>query len=405
MKEPARSRRISNILAIIFAGLTLSLSAGAQAKRPGWVVAWGSSMQGLARNLTLTNATMRMVARPSIAGDSVRVRLENTFGTMPVTVGAASVALRSRLADIVPGSSVPLTFDGAPSVTIPAGGKIVSDEAELKVEAMQDIVVDLYLPGASVPLTAHNGAFATSYMTPNDAGNHVADSASKVFSVATTAMYFLSSVEVNNSSARGAIVAFGDSITDGTCSTPDAHDRWEDVLALRLLLDAGGGWAVVNEGIAGNTVTDKNLDPPPASPPGTERFDRDVLAHSGVTHVIVFEATNDIRRGASADVVIAGLQEVIRRAKAAKLKVIGVTIIPRAGSMGWDAGMTAARNTVNDWIRHRAGFDAVIDFDEVVADSANRDVIGPRYNCGDSVHPDPFGYLAMGRSIDLKLFK
>ena len=303
------------------------------------------------------------------------------------------------------GSSTPLTFGGVPSVTIPAGGKIVSDEARFKVDAFEDIAVDLYLPGASVPLTAHNGAVTTSYMTPNEAGNHVADSANGVFTATTTAMYFLSSVEVNSSAVQGAIVTFGDSITDGTCSTLDAHDRWEDVLALRLLLDRGTGWAVINEGIGGNTVTGKNLDPPPASPPGTDRLNRDVLAHSGVTHVIVFEATNDIRRGASADAVIAGLQDIVSRVKVAKMKVIGVTVIPRAGSTGWEPAMTAARNAVNDWIRHRAGFDAVIDFDRVVADPTNREVISAPYNCGDSVHPNPFGYLAMGRSIDLKLFK
>ena len=374
MKNSLRSRmRIT--LAIAFAGLSLSLSAGAQAKRANWIVAWGSSMQGRAQNATLTNATVRMVARPTIGGDSVRVRLENTFGKEAVTIGAASVALRSRLAGLVAGSSTPLTFGGVPSVTIPAGGKIVSDEARFKVDAFEDIAVDLYLPGASVPLTAHNGAVTTSYMTPNEAGNHVADSANGVFTATTTAMYFLSSVEVNSSAVQGAIVTFGDSITDGTCSTLDAHDRWEDVLALRLLLDRGTGWAVINEGIGGNTITGKNLDPPPASPPGTDRLNRDALAHSGVTHVIVFEATNDIRRGASADSVIAGLQDIISRVKAAKMKVIGVTIIPRAGSMGWEPAMAAARNALNDWIRHRAGFDAVIDFDRVVADPTNREVI------------------------------
>ena len=390
---------------VFFTAMGVAPGGSAQAKKPGWVVAWASSMQGLAQNVTPTNATFRMVARPTIGGDSMRIRLENTFGTVPVTIGAASVGLRARLSALVDGSSVGLTFGGSPSVTIPAGGRVISDQVRLRVEAWQDVAVTLYLPGANVPVTAHNGAVTTSYLTPSDAGNHVADSGNTVFTVTTTSMYFLSSIEVYTSAAQGAIVAFGDSITDGTCSTLDAHDRWEDVLALRLLLERGAGWAVVNEGIGGNTVTRKNLDPPAASPPGIERLDRDVLEHSGVTHVVVFEATNDIRRGASADAVIAGLQDIVSRIKTAKLKVIGVTVIPRQGSMGWDPAMTAVRNKVNDWIRQRAGFDAVIDFDKVVLNPADRDVISPAYNCGDSVHPNPFGYLTMGRSIDLKLFK
>ena len=382
-----------------------ALGGNAQAKKAGWIVAWASSMQGLAQNVAPTNATIRMVARPSIGGDSVRVRLENTFGTEPLTIGAASVTLRARLSGLVDGSNRELTFGGSPSITIPAGGKIMSDQVKFGLQAWQDVAVSLYLSGANVPITAHNGAVTTSYLTASGAGNHVGESSGANFTATTTSMYLLSSVEVYTSAPQGAIVAFGDSITDGTCSTLDAHDRWEDVLGLRLLLDRGPGWAVVNEGIGGNTVTRKNLDPPPASPPGTERLERDALAHSGVTHVIVFEATNDIRRGASAADVIAGLQDIISRIKTAKLKVIGATIIPRQGSMGWDPAMTAVRNAVNDWIRHRAGFDAVIDFDKVVADPANPDTIAPAYNCGDSIHPDPFGYFTMGRSIDLKIFK
>jgi lysophospholipase L1-like esterase len=399
--------RAAIVATTVLSIIVSAANGNAQMKKPGWVVAWTSSMQGLAQNAAPSNATLRMVVRPSIGGDAMRIRLENTFGMAPVTIGAASVALRARLSSIVPGSSVPLRFGGQESVTIPAGGKVLSDETKVKVDAMEDLAVDLYLPGEKVALTAHNGAFATSYLTADGSGNHVGESGAPngAFATTTTSMYFVSSVQVQTSSAQGGIVAFGDSITDGTCSTLDANDRWEDMLRLRLQLDRGPGWALVNEGIAGNTVTRKGLDPPAASPPGTERLDRDVLEHSGATHVILFEATNDIRRGATADAVIAGLQDIIRRLHAAKLKVIGVTIIPRDGSMGWVPPMNAARNAVNDWIRHRAGFDAVIDFDKIVADPRQPDQMLPAYNCGDSVHPNPFGYSVLGRSIDLKLFK
>jgi lysophospholipase L1-like esterase len=176
-----------------------------------------------------------------------------------------------------------------------------------------------------------------------------------------------------------AIVAFGDSITDGTCTTLDAHDRWEDIVAQRLALRDTVRHPVVNEGIGGNTVTG-NVRPPPDSTPGTEQLDRDVLAHAGVSHA-VFMGTNDIRREASAEQVINGLKDIVARVKARGLKVIGVTIVPRhnvapvAGNTGWDDAKTKVRNDVNAWIREGDAFDAIIDFDRVVRSATNSDLL------------------------------
>jgi lysophospholipase L1-like esterase len=207
-------------------------------------------------------------------------------------------------------------------------------------------------------------------------------------------------------------VAFGDSITDGTCSTLDAHDRWEDALAVRLALGPKVTHAVINEGIGGNTVIgDANFNPPVNSPPGVDRLDRDVLSHAGVTHVVIFLGTNDIRRGATAEQVIGGLKDIIARVKAKGIKIIGVTIIPRDSVVpgipdtGWNDAKTKIRNEVNDWTRKQAGFDGVLDFDQVVRDSANPDIIKLAYDCGDGVHPSPYGYFLLGKSIDLGLFE
>jgi lysophospholipase L1-like esterase len=390
---------------------TLGVSGGAQEKKGHWVVAWTTSMVGLAQNVTLTNATVRMIVRPTLQGNAVRIRLDNTFGTTPLTIGAGYVGISLARRGLVEGSNVKLTFGGSPSVTIAAGQRVLSDQATFRVEAWQDVAVSLFLPDSKVPVTSHTGALTTSYLTRNDAGNHAAESANTAFTETTSAMYLVSSLDVLSPSAQGAIVAFGDSITDGTCSVLDAHNRWEDVLALRLLFQGGREWAVTNEGIGGNTVTRQNLVPAPDSPPGLERLDRDVLQLSGVTDVIVFEGTNDIRRDASSEQVIAGLQEVIKRLKAARLNVIGATIIPRHNvaasdnNTGWNPAKTAIRNTVNDWIRHRAELDAVIDFEKVVWNPDHHDLIDPAYNCGDGIHPSPLGYLAMGRAIDLKIFR
>ena len=402
-RRPAAWTTITVVWLII---LGLDPSGPVEAQQDRWVIAWGSSLQGLSAD-TLTNATVQMIARPTIPGNSVRVKLENTFSAEALRIDAAYIGLRNYKSSLVEGSNRQLTFNGLPSVTIPAGGRVTSDPAALAVDAQQDLAVSMYVPGANVPISQHTSAFTTSYLTPNGTGDHAGSVDRSAFTVTTTATYWLSAVEVLSSSPSSAIIAFGDSITNGTCSSVDANSRWEDILAVRLLSPAGKDVAVVNAGIGGNTLTRDNLVPPPSSPPGTERLDRDVLEQAGVTYVILFMGTNDIGREASAAQVMGGMQEVIDRVKALGLKIIGVTIIPRHNqpptetSMGWDDAKTATRNEVNDWIRHRANFDTILDFDEVLRDPTNPNLINPIFNC-DGVHPNTFGYFVMGQSVDLE---
>ena len=391
---------------------------GLRGQPPGagrWVTAWGASQHALGTN-AITNATARLVARVTIPGDAVRIRLDNTFGAAPVSIGRAYVGSRVQGAALAAGSNRQALFGGAASVTIPPGRSVVSDSVAMKVAAWQDLAVSLYIPATGVTASQHSGAVVTSYVSANGSGDVAADEARSPFTTTTTSMLWLKAVDVLSTTAAGAIIAFGDSITDGTCATLDAHDRWEDWLAVRLQLDAaprgaaGRLKAVVNEGIGGNTVTKEHLEPPVASPPGIERLDRDVFSHQGVTDVILFMGTNDIRRGASASQVMGGIADIVRRVKANSLRIAGVTIIPRhnvqatADNSGWNAGKTAIRHEVNQWIRAKAGFDAVIDFDKVVRDPANPDLMYPPFNCGDGIHPSPLGYYAMGNSLALDLF-
>jgi lysophospholipase L1-like esterase len=302
-------------------------------------------------------------------------------------------------------------------VSIPAGGSVVSDPVQMNVLAQQDLAVSLYVSGASLRPSQHGAAQVTSYAAPDNAGDVTATEAATPFTASITSMPWLKAIDVSSSSSTGAVVAFGDSITDGTCSTVDAHDRWEDLVALRLALDAANRGApdahkaVLNEGIGGNTITRERLQPPPDSPPGLERLERDVLTHHGVTHVVLFMGTNDIRREARAEQVIAGMQEIAARVKARGLKIVGATIIPRhnrppvENNTGWNAAKTQVRNQVNQWIRTKAPFDAVIDFDKVVQDRANADLIDAPFNCGDGIHPSPRGYYEMGRAVRLELFR
>jgi lysophospholipase L1-like esterase len=389
-------------------GLLLGSPAGAQA--PNWVTAWGISQQSLSE-AKIANASLRMIARVTLPGDAVRIRLDNQFGKTAVTFAHVTVGPRVRGAALALGLIRPVTFGGKGTITIPAGGTVQSDTVALHVEAQQDIGVSLFVGGAEVQPSQHNNAQVTSYLTDNGAGDVTDAADGKAFTGKTTAMYWLKSIDVRPAGAGTAIIAFGDSITDGTCTTLDAHDRWEDIVSQRLALQTPLKLAMVNEGIGGNTVIDvAGYTPPVNSPTAVDRLDRDVLSHSGISHVVLFEGTNDIRRGATAEQLIAGMKTIIARVKAKGIKIIGVTIIPRHAVVpgvpdtGWNAEKSNIRGRVNQWIRKEAGFDAVLDFDSVMRDPANPETMIQAYNCGDGVHPAPIGYYQMGKSVDLKVF-
>ena len=404
------STRIALAVTTLAAFALIAPPAVSQNANANWVAAWGTSQQGLAQ-AKISNASIRMIARVTLPGDAVRIRLDNTFGKTPVTFAHATVGPRVRGAALALGLVKDITFDGAKTITVPAGGTVESDAVAMKVDAQQDLGISLFVTGADIQPSQHNNAQVTSYLTDNGAGDKTAEADGKTFTGKTTAMYWLKSIDVRAAAPARAIIAFGDSITDGTCTTLDAHDRWEDVVSQRLALQNPVRLAVVNEGIGGNTVIDlKNYDPPANSPAGVDRLDRDVLSHPGVSHVVLFEATNDIRRGATADQVIGGMKDIIARVKAKGSKIIGVTVIPRhsvvpgVADTGWDDAKTKVRNQVNDWIRKQAGFDAVLDFDHVVRSAGNPDLIEQAYNCGDGIHPSPMGYFLMGKSVNLAVF-
>ena len=402
----AATARVAIAIGLVVSVADAFSSSAAQdsSGRATWVTAWGTSQQALG-DTQITNATVRMIARVTIPGDSVRIRLDNTFGTEPVTIGRAYIGYRVQGAALAAGSNRPVTFNGASEAAIPGGGSTWSDPVRLPVLAQQDLAVSLYIPGSNVRPSQHTGAVVTSYRSADGTGDVASTEGRTPFTSTTTSLWWLKAIDVESVSSTGAIVAFGDSITDGTCTTLDAHDRWEDVLSVRLGLEheasapggrgpATGLKSVVNEGIGGNTLTREGLMPPADSTPGLERVDRDVLSHHGVTDVVLFMGTNDIRRGATAGQVIAAMTSIIPRHN----------VTPAGTNTGWDPEKTRIRNEVNQWIRTKAPFDSVIDFDRIVRDPANPDLLRSAFNCGDGVHPSPAGYYAMGKSIELRLF-
>jgi len=384
-----------------------------QPPSPGtWVTAWASSPQALGTK-TISNATVRMIGRATLAGSAVRVRIDNTFGPAPLAVGAAYVGeplttrsgdSASRGAALVAGSNRQLKFGGAAGVVVPQGGSVVSDGVSMAVAAHQDLAVSLYIAEAGVRPTQHTSAQVRSYLTANDAGNAAAAESKSLFTQSTSSLFWLSGIDVLAPAATaGAIVAFGDSITDGTCSSFDGHDRWLDWLAARLDA-AGDAKAVVNAGIGSDTVTGVSGF---SVPPGVVRLERDVLTLSGVSHVILLMGINDIRLGATAAKIEAGMADIIGRVHSSGARIFGGTLLPRQDfpSQGtWSVAKNTIRGQVNSWIRSQAPFDAVIDLDAVVRDPAAPDRYFPAYNC-DSVHPNPRGYYRMGLSLNLDLFE
>ena len=359
------------------------------------------------------NQTLRQIVHVTLGGDRVRVALSNVFGTTPLQIGAAHVALRQQDAAVVPGSDRPLTFGGTPTATVPANSVLVSDPVALAIPNFADLAIDLYVPAdtSTGTITVHPSAFETNYVA---SGNHAGEpdwsNAPNAPNVTTnTSWYFLSHVEVTAPDRTPVVVTLGDSITDGTASTVNGNKRWVDVLARRLMPEKGGRKiAVVNAGIAANRVLSQVGGN--AGNNALSRFDQDVLMQPGVQYVTVLEAINDIGQARTnpmpgAAELIAGHHQLIERAHTRGLKIFGATLTPFEGAAYWTEAGEAKREAVNAWIRTSKEYDGVIDFDAAVHDPQHPTKYLPQFDSGDHLHPSDAGYDAMGNAINLALFK
>jgi lysophospholipase L1-like esterase len=396
------------------------LAAGRDWQSEHWVGSWSAGVhipspgfgdEFPSQIFELGDRTLRQIVRVSTGGEQVRIRLANTFGDTPIAIGAASVALRDHDEVIDPTSARGLTFSGLPEVTIPAWAVIVSDPVEMSIPNLAELTVDLYFPQDTTGSTVHGFAFQTNYLS--SAGDYTMKEVLPVETAMQT-WVFLTGVDVAVLQPAGAIVALGDSITDGAFSTPDTNHRWPDLLAERLAASRESTPGVLNQGIGGNRI----LSDPPAEfpffgPNALARFDREVLAMPGATHLVVFEGINDIgapvtpddpAQPVTADKLIAGLRQLAERAHEHGLVVYGATITPCEGANYISARGEAIRVAVNDWIRSGSAFDAVIDFDAVVRDPDHPTQLLPAYDGGDHLHPNDAGFQAMAESIDLELF-
>jgi lysophospholipase L1-like esterase len=367
----------------------------------------GRGNGGLPPAVGLNDQTIRMFVRTSLGGQRLRVEFSNAYGTTPLSIGAAHVALRSKDSAIVAGSDRALTFNGKPSVKIPPGAAILSDAVALTVPKLADLAISVYSPGDTGPATRHSMALRNGYLSPGNLANAAEFPAGGSRSAA---WFFISRVDVMAPATSGTIVAFGDSITDGATSTPETNRSWPSILAERLSANpATANIAVVNHGISGNRLL---LDGTGSN--ALARFDRDVLSQAGVKWLMILEGINDIgqalRTGAApeaaitADDIIGAYRQMIDRAHTHGIKVIGCTLTPYVGAAyASDAG-EAVRSAVNNWIRTGGAFDAVVDFDAATRDPANPKQFLPAYNNTDKLHPNDAGYKAMADAVDLSLF-
>lgn len=352
------------------------------------------------------NQTLRMIAHTSIGGRRVRIELSNAFGTTPLVIGSAHIAVRNKESAIVPASDRTLLFGGRPTCWIPPGAAEISDAVDLDLPAASDVAVSIYIPDTVAADTLHAVGLHTTYVSKE--GNTTA-APTIADPTISQSYYWLTNIDVFAPPTAAAIVTFGDSITDGATSTVDTDRSWPSFLARRLAASGGANIAVLNEGISGNRLLRDTV-----GVNALARFDRDVLAQPGVKWLTILEGINDIGRASQADTpvrdavgaddLIAALKQLIERAHEHGIKVIGGTLTPYEGAAYYSEGGEQIRVQVNQWIRSAGAFDAVVDFDAVTRDPEHPKQIRPSFNDGDHLHPNDAGYEKMADAIDVTVF-
>lgn len=371
-----------------------------------WVGTWAAAPMPCAVKSgepSAGDSTYRNIVRVSVGGRAVRVKLSNELGASQLTVGAARIAFAGGDGAITPASDHALTFGGRAAVTIPAGGYMLSDEVAMDVPALSRLAISIYVIDQEISTrSCHLLSMSTNYVAKGDAAQSVKMERAR----ATDSWNFVKGIDVRVGKNTFAVVALGDSITDGNGSTKDSNHRWPDDLAERFQKRPNAPpAAVLNEGIVGNRL----LRSSEFGPSAIARFDRDVLAQTGARYLILLEGINDINwadpdENAAAQEIILGLAQLVERARAHGIRVFAATLLPSGGADGFSDKCESVRAAVNNWIRTGGAVDGVIDFDKATRDPAKPTTLNAAYDSGDHLHPNDAGYQAMGNAIDRSLF-
>lgn len=351
----------------------------------------------------LNDRTVRQVVRISSGGNRIRLRLSNEMSPLPLRLGAVHVALAREDGAILPGSDHVVTFNGAQGATVPARAPLLSDPIPLPVKPLTRLTISLHLPQGAPEATVHSYSAATGWTAAGDQTGATSLADATVIGP----RIILSGVEVENRRAATTIVTLGDSITDGVRATPDSNRRWPDLLAERLQQAGRRTVGVANAGISANRLLSEG-----DGYNALARFDSDVLAVPGVTHVIVLEGVNDLGNAARSgepmlapDVLIGAYRQMITRAHDRGVKLILATIVPYKGAGYWSEAGEASRVAVNDWIRTNREADGFVDLADAIADPADPARMAKPYDVGDALHPNDAGFRVMADAIDLKLLR
>lgn len=430
-------------LAMLLPGIAAAQTPAHTSAGEKWAAVWAASVQGPypignataqpelkfafpSADIGARDQSFRLIVRPDLWGRQFRLRFSNIYGTEPLTLDGTYLGEQADAGTLVPGTNRPVTFDGKKEITIAPGKMAYSDPVKVSFAGKatetalsgRKLAVSFHVPGTSGKMTWHAKALQTSYVSAPGAGARGQEEGDAAFSYSTTSWYFLDEIELMAPADTTVLVAFGDSITDGTASTLNGDDRYPDVLSRRLHTAYGTRIAVVNAGIGGNQVkgpaTYTPAEPYAGGPASGDRLERDVLSLGGVTHVLWMEGINDLARNKNgAQPVIDGLKGGVTKMHARKLKVIGGTLTTALGSTSADHGSPEVdkdRRTINDFIRTPGSFDGVADFDAATLDTAtgglkpdyqpNSTIGGP----GDKLHPNRAGYQAMADAVDAALF-
>jgi lysophospholipase L1-like esterase len=425
LSTPARATRLaSTLLAAGMLAFVITAPAGgaSAAGTEPWITTWAATpAPRWAEELpapfnvpeVLEGQTVRQVARISVGGDRVRIVLSNEFGARPVTIGSATVALSAGGDTVDPATVKPVTFSGQTSAVIPPGAPLVSDPVDLAVKPLSSVAVSFYLPKKTGITSVHWDGAQTTYVSGT--GDKTKDADFKPESTDKSRL-FLSRILTTAKPDSNAIVFFGDSITDGACSTVDTNNRWPDHVAERLQAEGHPDVAVVNEAYSGDRVLTNGMGTNALS-----RFDMSVLSHPRVSTVVMMMGINDIGWPGkdaitpsdpepTAEDVIAGYKQIIQRAHDHGIRFVGVTLTPFIDTFKglptsgyYTPEKEKIREAVNDWIRANKTAEGLIDFDKLLEDPNNPKHINPAYDCGDHLHPNDAGYQAMAKAVDLSV--